>query len=69
VSLLAALERIAEQQQKTLATIQRNGFVFDDIGAEPGNWQHLAFSIYIDICEVDTIARAALEEHKAEATR
>ena len=57
----AALERIAEQQPKTLAMIRRNGFVFDDIGAEPGNWQHLAFSIYTDLCEVDSIARAALE--------
>jgi hypothetical protein len=56
----AALERIAAQQPKTLAMIKRNGFVFDSIGQEPGNWQHLAFSIYTDLCEVDLIARAAL---------
>jgi hypothetical protein len=59
---MEALERIAEQQQKTLAMIRRNGFVFDSIGKEPGNWQHLAFTIYTDLCEVDTIARNALEE-------
>jgi hypothetical protein len=57
-----AMQQIAAQQPKTLATIERNGFVFDDIGTERGNWQHLAFSIYTDLCEVDTIARAALRE-------
>jgi len=60
--MLAALERIAEQQPKTLAMIRDNGFVFDSIGKEPGNWQHLAFTIYTDLCEIDSIARAALEE-------
>lgn len=62
---MAALERIAEQQQKTLAMIQSNDFVFDSIGNEPGNWQHLAFSIYTDLCEVDTIARQALDRLNA----
>jgi hypothetical protein len=52
---MEALERIAEQQQKMLAMI-------DSIGKEPGNWQHLAFTIYTDLCEVDSIARSALEE-------
>ena len=42
--------------------IEANGFVFTDIGKEPGNWQHLAFSVYTDLCEADTIARAALGE-------
>jgi arylsulfatase A-like enzyme len=59
-TLREALERIAEQQQKTLAVIKDNGFVFDSIGNEPRNWQHLAFTIYNDLCEVDMIARAAL---------
>jgi hypothetical protein len=63
----ATLERIAEQQPKTLAMIQRNGFKFEDIGNEPGNWQHLAFSIYTDLCEVDSIARAALRSNQGEA--
>lgn len=61
VELVAALQRISEQQPKTLEMIRRNGFVFDDIGCEPGNWQHLAFTIYTDLCEVDTVARNALE--------
>src|SRR5690242_11936062 len=57
-----ALERIAETQPRVLAMIERNGFVFDSIGREPGNWQHLAFSIYCELCEVDSLARAALDE-------
>lgn len=59
--LRLALERIAEQQPKTLEMIRHNGFIFTDIGNEPGNWQHLAFSIYTDLCEIDAIARTALE--------
>lgn len=55
-----ALERITEQQPKTLAMIREHGFVFDSIGCEPGNWQHLAFSIYNDLCEVVDIARDAI---------
>lgn len=55
-----ALRRIAEQRPETLETIRRNGFAFTDIGTEPGNWQHLAFSLYTTICEIDLIARAAL---------
>lgn len=60
--LREALEKVSEQQPVTLRMIEHNGFVFDSIGNEPGNWQHLAFSIYTDLCEVDTIARAALTE-------
>ncbi len=56
-----ALELIAEQQQKTLAMLRSNGIVFDSIGREPGNWQHVAFTIYTDLCEIDSVARNALE--------
>jgi hypothetical protein len=62
-----ALTRISEQQPKTLAMIRANGFVFDDIGREPGNWQHLAFTIYTDLCEIDSLARAALADLDASA--
>ena len=55
-----ALETICAQQPKTLAMIECNGFVFDSIGHEPGNWQHLAFSIYTDLCEVESWASVAL---------
>lgn len=60
--LREALERVAQKQPEALAMIERNGFVFDSIGAEPGNWQHLAFSLYNDLCEVESIARSALTE-------
>ncbi len=60
--LREGLRLIAEQQALTIAMIQHNGFVFDDIGREPGNWKHLAFSIYTDLCEVDTIVRALLDD-------
>lgn len=59
-SLEAAMEQVKAQQPDTLAMIRANGFVFDSIGNEPGNWQHLAFTIYTDLCRVDTIAQSAL---------
>lgn len=57
-----ALERIKAQQPETLRMIESNGFVFDSIGNEPGNWQHLAFSVYTDLCQVDTYASQALKD-------
>ncbi len=57
-----ALEEIGRQQQETLAMIASNGFVFTSIGKEPGNWQHLAFSIYNDLCRIDTLAHQALDD-------
>ncbi len=62
-----ALEVIATKQRAALQTIQDNGFVFESIGREPGNWEHLAFSLYTDLCEVDAIARAALAEMEQDA--
>lgn len=59
--MVEALQHVAQLQPDALAMIERNGFVFADIGREPGNWQHLAFSLYTDLCEADHIARSALE--------
>lgn len=56
----AALGKIALMQSGALAIIRDNGFVFEDIGREPGNWQHLAFTLYNLICEIDVEARHAL---------
>ena len=58
-----ALKHIADMQQHALEIIRGNGFVFEreNIGTEPGNWSHLAFTLYTEICHIDTIARAALE--------
>lgn len=59
---LAALEAIAEIQPATLDKLRRHGVVFDDIGADPTNWQHVAFTIYTDLCQADSIARSAIED-------
>lgn len=56
-----ALVQIAAKQIEALALIETNDFVFTDIGTEKGNWQHLAFTLYCEICEIDTIARNALD--------
>jgi hypothetical protein len=56
----AALYEIARKQRQVLGIIETNGFIFDDIGSEPGNWKHLAFTLYCEICEIDLIARGAL---------
>jgi hypothetical protein len=64
--LRTALEQIAPMQQNALRMIERNGFVFEDIGNEPGNWQHLAFTLYTELCEVDSIVGAALEASRTE---
>lgn len=66
--LEAALGQIAEVQPEVLGYIEHHGFVFTDIGSDPGNWQHLAFSIYTDLCNADSIARAALAAPTKEDT-
>jgi hypothetical protein len=55
-----ALEKVAALQGEARKLIENNGFVFTDIGTERGNWQHLAFTLYCEICEIDTVARNAL---------
>jgi hypothetical protein len=56
----AALRAVAVKQPEMLAVIEHNGFVFEDIGREPGNWQHLAFTLYTALCELESIASATL---------
>ena len=62
-TLKAALEQIAVKQRERLETYQSLGIVFDGpLGTDPTNWQHVAFSTYTDLCEIETIAAAALQE-------
>jgi hypothetical protein len=61
----ATLREVADAQPKALRTIQENDFRFDDIGREPGNWQHLAFSLYTTICDLSVSAEVALNELEA----
>ena len=54
-----ALEKIGAKQQETLETLRSNGIVFDDLN---DHWQKVAFSIYVDLCEMDTWAHQALDD-------
>lgn len=60
VGLKEALIKIGTQQQRTLGWLTQNKIVFDSLGNDPSNWQHVAFSIYNDLCEVDAWAKEAL---------
>ena len=65
--VIEAAEFAEGKQQEALAIIRNNGFVFDDIGSEPGNWKHLAFTLYTLICEVDSHVTPALAEWRNDA--
>jgi glycyl-tRNA synthetase beta chain len=68
--LRAALDRVAEQQPKTIDRLRANGIVFDGpLGTDPDNWEHVAFAIYSDLCEMASIARAALAGVQADRFR
>ena len=54
-----ALVRIGAQQQRTLEVLRSNGIVFDDLS---DHWQKVAFTIYTDLCEMDTWAHQALND-------
>jgi len=60
--LREALQKVEAKQPEALKKIEANGFVFNDIGCEPGNWQHLAFTLYTDLCELRTEADAAMRK-------
>ena len=56
-----ALREIEPQQQRILEWFRGEGIIFDTApGGDPKSWQHIAFTIYTALCEVDSAARAAL---------
>ena len=60
-----ALQQIAALQPEALKIIRENGFVWENkesLGKEPGNWQHLSFTLYSMLCEAESIASSALKE-------
>ncbi len=66
-ALVEALRRISEWQPSVLETLRANGIVFrtaldkpDDERTDAERWEKVEFSLYTDLCEVDTQARAAL---------
>jgi hypothetical protein len=65
VEIARAMERIAVQQPKTLDWLEANGIIFDNMD---DHWQKVAFSVYTDLCEMDTIARSALARLDSGAT-
>ena len=62
-ALREALERTRAIQPATLERLRTEGVVFD---RAPGpdkswdDWQHIAFWIYTELCEIEQIAREAL---------
>jgi hypothetical protein len=61
------LRAAGERQREALAICEKHGFVFDKIGSEPGNWQHLAFTLYTLLCETENDARLYSERHESPA--
>ncbi len=62
-----ALREIEKLQPEMLAILRKHGVVFDGpLGADPTNFQHVAFSIYTALCEAYAIARAALASSEGE---
>jgi hypothetical protein len=49
---------IAGAQERALAMIEKQKFVFDGTG---GRWEKLAFTLYTDICEMSAHAEMVLE--------
>lgn len=60
--LRAALEQIEARTWTALARFRERGVVFEDIGNDPKNWQHVAFTVYSELCEASMDARDALAE-------
>ena len=59
-----ALEQIAAAQAEAQHVIRKNDFRFTDVGKQPGNWQHLAFSLYTRICDLSLLAESALKSEQ-----
>jgi len=59
---LAALLKIQAVQPRRVAWFREQGIVFDDAPRVDGDrWQNIAFQIYTDLCEVEALARGALQ--------
>jgi len=57
-----ALRRIAELQPRRVEWFRDEGIVFDDAPNPGGDrWQNIAFQIYTDLCEAESIARGILK--------
>jgi hypothetical protein len=60
--LVEALREAQAKQPERVAWFRLEGVVFDKAPGGGDYWQRIAFIIYTDLCEVESIARAALAE-------
>lgn len=60
-ALTKALKRCAGFQPHALNIFRKHKFVFAGKG---GRWEKLAFTLYTDLCAINSICRNALEEDK-----
>lgn len=57
-----AVREIERVQERAMATLRKHGIKFEDIGNDPTkNWQHVAFTVYTDLCDAANTARALLD--------
>lgn len=57
-----ALEQAQAMQPARLAYFRETGIVFDRAPTgDPHDWQQIAFDVYTDLCEIESISRAALD--------
>jgi hypothetical protein len=60
-----ALREIQAFQPRRLEAYREHGTVFDVAPAgDPTSWQEIAFWTYTDLCEIESIARDALDGEK-----
>lgn len=57
----AALETVEPIQQRVLAMMRREGFVFETPLHLSEGWEKLAFTLYSEICGIDAEVRHALD--------
>lgn len=60
IAVAHAAKEATVLQEKQLATYRSHGIVFKDIGNDPTNWQHVAFSVYSDLCELASLLDGSL---------
>ena len=59
--LAAALQHVAEAQPKVLALMAQHGIVIDNLDDKMQKW---AFTLYTEICDIESVARTALAKYE-----
>ena len=57
-SVHALIDLVRSKQPEAMATMRQHGYIFNDEG---GPWEKLAFSLYVDLCELKNAAENLLE--------